>query len=102
MSQSEQIFHAVGQAVPQAVASQMFGKKCYKINGKAFVCFFQDCMVFKLAGEDHAKALSLNGATLFDPSGKGRAMKEWVQLPFDTQLGWEDFARAAAQYSIFK
>ncbi|MCB0739092.1 MAG: hypothetical protein KDC92_16400, partial [Bacteroidetes bacterium] len=59
----------------------MFGKPCFKINGKAFESFFQEEMVFKLNGQDHSNALSLNGAQLFDPSGKGRAMKEWVQVP---------------------
>lgn len=97
MSQSEQAFHAIGQNIPQAVASQMFGKKCYKIDGKAFTCFFQDCMVFKLAGEDHANALSLPGAKLFDPSGKGRPMKAWVQLPFEAQATWQGFAQSALQ-----
>ena len=63
----------------------MFGKKCFKTGkgGKPFVSFFQDCMVFKLTGADHTQALILEGAHLFDPSGKGRAMKEWVQVPFN-------------------
>ena len=97
MSQPEQVFHAIGQNIPLAVASQMFGKKCYKIDGKAFTCFFQDCMVFKLAGEDHANALSLPGAKLFDPSGKGRPMKASVKLPFESQAIWQGFAQSAFQ-----
>ncbi len=97
MTQSEQAFHAIGQDIPHAVTSQMFGKKCYKMDGKAFVCFFQDCMVFKLAGEDHAKALALPNAKLFDPSGKGRPMKAWVQLSYETQATWESFAQSALQ-----
>lgn len=99
MSQSEQAFHRIGETIPHAVASQMFGKKCYKMEGKAFTCFFQECMVFKLAGEDHAKALSLPGAKLFDPSGKGRPMKAWVQLPFETQATWQGFAQSALESS---
>ena len=50
----------------------MFGKPCYKINGKAFVCFFENCMVFKLKGDAHIDALDMKDAKLFDPSGKGR------------------------------
>lgn len=95
MSQPEQAFHAIGQSIPQAVASQMFGKKCYKMDSKAFICFFQDCMVFKLTGEDHEKAMSIAGAKLFDPSGKGRPMKAWVQLPFEAQATWQAFAQSA-------
>lgn len=97
MSEPEQAFHTIGDSLAQAVASQMFGKKCYTLEGKAFVCFFQDCMVFKLAGADHAKALALPDAKLFDPSGSGRPMKAWVQLPFDTHSQWPEFARSAYQ-----
>lgn len=102
MTPSELGYHAIGQNMPQAVASQMFGKACYKIAGKAFVCFFQDCMVFKLAGDDHAKALGLHGAKLFDPSGKGKPMKEWVQLPFGSFSTWEVFALSALAYCSAK
>lgn len=87
MSDAEATFFDVGHAIAETEASQMFGKKCFKatMGGKPFVSFFQDCMVFKLTGQNHTDALSLEGAHLFDPSGKGRAMKEWVQIPFDHQ-----------------
>ncbi len=98
MPHAEQTFHALGASIPQAVASQMFGKLCYKVNGKAFVCFFQNCMVFKLTSPDHAEALALPGAILFDPSGRGRAMKEWVQLPYDTHAVWQRLAQSARAY----
>ena len=62
-------------------ASQMFGKPCLKINGKAFVAQHLEAVVFKLTGAQHLKAAGLKGAVLWDPSGKGRPMKEWVALP---------------------
>lgn len=98
MTSPIEIFEACGAAIPDVVKSQMFGKPCFKTNGKAFVCFFQDCMVFKLSGETHATALGLNGAVLFDPSGKGRAMKEWVQLPVAHCNQWPALAQAAQDY----
>jgi len=55
-------------------------------------------MVFKLTGEFHQDALSLDGAELFDPSGKNRPMKEWVQVPFDYIEQWKSFAKQAATY----
>ena len=55
-------------------------------------------MVFKLTGEDHAAALALEGAELFDPSGMGRAMKEWVVVPPDQAEAWPDLADAAFDY----
>ena len=98
MSDSETEFHKIGDAIDNAVRSQMFGKKCYKINNKAFVCLFQDVMVFKLPPPHHQDAISLEGAKLFDPSGKGRPMKEWVQLGMEHQAHWGDFARTACAY----
>lgn len=98
MTKQETLFVTTGQQIADAVQSQMFGKPCFKINGKAFVCFFQDEMVFKLQGDVHAAAMQLKGAQLFDPSGKGRAMKEWVQLPAQHAAKWPQFAAEAAKY----
>ena len=55
-------------------------------------------MVFKLSGDEHKAALSLKGSKLFDPSGKGRAMKEWVQVTYDHHKQWGNLAKAAAKY----
>lgn len=55
-------------------------------------------MVFKLNGDIHAQALALDGAQLFDPAGKGRAMKQWVQVPFAHSENWAIFAKQACQY----
>jgi hypothetical protein len=46
----------------------------------------------------HEEALSLDGSNLFDPSGKKRPMKEWVQVPFDYKDKWEKFAKIAMDY----
>jgi len=98
MAKEETLYKSIGNALKDAEESQMFGKPCFKINGKAFVCFFQNEMVFKLTGDEHAAAIALKGAQLFDPSGKGRAMKEWVQLPYTHKAKWETFAAAALKY----
>ena len=65
---------------------------------KAFICFFQNEMVFKLTGDLHEEALSLNGSQLFDPSLKKRAMKEWVQVPYNHSSKWAKFAKEAMKY----
>ncbi len=77
----------------------MFGKPCFKTGGKAFICFYQKSMVFKLPLAAHQKAMALDGAVLFDPSGKGRAMKEWVQLSYDHHQYWPELAQAAFDYA---
>ena len=79
-------------------AGQMFGKKCIKVNKKACVALFRECLVFKLPEDIHADAIALEGSVLWDPSGKGRAMKEWVQVTTDHSTKFRDFARASANY----
>lgn len=94
----EELFIEIGNKLKSAEKSQMFGKPCFKVNGKAFICFFQDEMVFKLPDEVRAAAIKLKGAQLFDPSGKGRAMKEWVQVPYVHAGKWAEFAKVAMGY----
>jgi hypothetical protein len=98
MTTPEEKYHQLSEAMPGSLKSQMFGKPCYKVNGKAFVCFFQDCMVFKLPPEAVKTALELKDAILFDPSGKNRPMKQWVQLNFENEVSWEHYASLAFNY----
>ena len=99
MTPEETAYHKAASAIKDAVPGQLFGKACYKLNGKAFVCFFQQCMVFKLSGTMHSEALQQPGSVLFDPSAKGRPMKEWVQVPFEHAGKWPGFTKAAQQYA---
>ena len=94
----EETYLSIGRGLEGAQQSQMFGKPCFKSNGKAFICFFDNQLVFKLTGDAHKEALSLDGAQLFDPSGKKRPMKEWVQVPFDYVDKWREFAQEAMNY----
>lgn len=54
---AEQLYIHIGKQLPETTFSQMFGKPCLKANTKAFGCFFQDAMVFKLSGDNHKKAI---------------------------------------------
>ena len=67
-------------------------------DGKAFAGYFEGAMVFKLSGASHAEALALAGSRLFDPSGRGRPMKEWVVVPFEHASRWLEFARDGFDY----
>jgi hypothetical protein len=96
---SEQIFYLeVGNKITDSVESQMFGKLCFKINGKPFASFSNNCMIFKLNGDKHKEALSLDGSELFDSSGKNRPMKEWVQVSYNDAERWYEFAVDACEY----
>jgi hypothetical protein len=54
--------------------------------------------VFKLTGAIRTEALDLEGSQLFDPSGKQRPMKEWIQVSALHQDKWSDFAQEALKY----
>jgi hypothetical protein len=55
-------------------------------------------MVFKLPVEAERKeALALDGAHLFDPSGMGRPMKEWVVVPSAHTAEWPRLAELAVK-----
>jgi len=99
MGKQEEIYLRIGNKL-ETEQSQMFGKPCFKVNKKAYVSLFKECMVFKLTSDAHAEALSLDGSELFDPSGKNRPMKEWVRVPFEYQEQWEGFAKAAMDYVV--
>ncbi len=83
---------------PDIIAGQMFGKPCLKVGGKAFVARHLDAVVFTLEGEHHARALATPGAVLWDPSGKGRPMKEWVAVPPGTSSVLRTLSDAALRY----
>jgi TfoX N-terminal domain len=85
-------------AIEGVTSGQMFGKACLKVNGKAFAALHQEILAFKLTGELHKKALSLKGAVLWDPSGKGRPMKEWVALPATESKHFKALAADALAY----
>ncbi len=73
--------------------SQMMGMPCVKARGKMVAGFTRGAMVFKLTdAQQHAEALALDGAHLFDPSGQGRPFKQWVVVPAAHADRWEHFA----------
>jgi hypothetical protein len=102
MSQDAQTqYNAVAAELSSSLAAttgKMFGMPSLFIGGKAFAGLSGDTMVFKLGGSAHEEALALPGAVLFDPSGRGRPMKEWVVVPSDLADRWADLGQQALQY----
>jgi hypothetical protein len=82
----------------EVTAGQMFGKQCLKVGGKAFLALQGDVLAFKLGSPEHGKALSLPGSALWDPSGKGRPMKEWVAVPVSSSRSFKSLAKGALEY----
>lgn len=102
MTEPVALFNQIAETLaPEAgiVKGQLFGKPCLKTANKAFSCFFQDEMVFKLGKEEVNQLLSTYpGAQLFDPSGKKRPMKDWLQVPAAFEADWLPLARQALAF----
>ena len=83
------------------VLGQTFGALALMVNRKAVACLNGDEMAFKLGRDspEHAQALLLPDARLFDPSGMGRPFKDWVEVPAGSSAHWSALAEAALAYS---
>lgn len=99
---SEKLYNDIGQQfVDQhgTAVGQMFGKLCLKTDKKAFAAFFEGEMVFKL-GQQEVNLLrdKYTGSVNWDPSGKKRPMKDWLQVPSDFSDDWIKLAKQALDY----
>jgi len=41
MTEEQKLYIEIGQKLKDVEESQLFGKPCFKIKGKAFICFFK-------------------------------------------------------------
>lgn len=58
----------------------MFGGVAAKVNGQMFAGLFARSAIAKLSKVDQQDALAMDGATMFDPMGNGRVMRDTVLL----------------------
>jgi hypothetical protein len=77
--------------------SQMFGRRGMMADGKVIACYLDDSVAFKLiAGSpEHAQAMALDGADLWEPGDMGRKFKDWVRIPESHQDEWGRYAEIA-------
>lgn len=74
----------------ECVESQLFGKPSLKVGKHHFACFFKEDLVVKIGADAIQQRLEeFTGSQLFDPSGKGRPMKDWLQIPLEYEDQWE-------------
>ncbi len=96
-------FQAISEklrAQSDCVSGQMFGKACIKTAAKkAFAAFHQEAMIFKLGQQEvEANLRKYTNAKKWDPSGKNRPMKDWLQLPADYREDWLHLAQEAHEF----
>ncbi|KAA1400337.1 TfoX/Sxy family protein [Aeromicrobium ginsengisoli] len=74
----------------------LFGARSLTVEGTAFACLKGGQLAVKLGDGTaaHADALAMDGASLFDPSGKGRPFKDWVAVPAAEAQAWGQLAEA--------
>jgi hypothetical protein len=79
---------------PHITRGRMMGRPILKTGGSMFACFQGDALAFRLGAgtPEHAAALGIRGAALFDPGGKGRPFKDWVSIPVTEADAWPQFA----------
>ena len=75
------IFRAALPKDPRVETLQMFGGVAAKVNGNVFAGLFGLGAMVLLDEADKKKALALEGASMFDPMGDGRARSDKVMLP---------------------
>lgn len=82
---------------PSMEASQMFGKPCARLAGqKPVLSWFQGAMVFRLGAERANQLIAAHSECVaFDPSGKGRPFKDWVQVARSPEINWRPLALEA-------
>lgn len=96
----EQLLDALS-ADPAVRETQMMGRRCISCEGRIFCGIWEDELIVRL-GRDRVDVLVLEErAARFDPSGRGRQMKDWalVHEPVDDWLALAQEGRDATRAS---
>lgn len=84
----------------QVTEGKLFGHRCLKVTGKAFLVDFDGDLVFKLGRDAMAPLLETHADLAgFDPSGKGRPMKDWLQAPLAHSDRFQIWAEASMAFA---
>lgn len=98
-TENHQHFESIIKEIGGAELGNLFGKPCGKLNKKAFVAFFEDEMVFKVGRTEVDFLLKkYDLSKKWDPSGKNRAMKDWIQVPQEYMSDWKKLALSAIDF----
>jgi hypothetical protein len=75
-----------------------FGTPAAKVEGRIFMAIWRGRLVARLGAEEVTARVTAGGGTRFDPSGKGRAMKDWLEA--DAEPGeWTELALSAIAFT---
>jgi hypothetical protein len=65
---------------PRVTEASMFGMPTLKVGGKAFAGLWEKQFVVKIGIPRTQDLLKTKAGRSFDPSGRGRPMKEWIAI----------------------
>lgn len=75
-----------------------FGTPAAKVEGRIFVALWRGRLVARIGAEEVDARVAAGGGERFDPSGKGRAMKDWLEA--DAEPGeWPELALSAIAFT---
>jgi hypothetical protein len=84
------------RADPEIVETKMMGMPSLKRDGKLFAGYREDALVVKVGRERAGELIDAGRAQPFDPSGRGRPMKDWAVVP-PPDDDWVALAEEAAR-----
>jgi TfoX/Sxy family transcriptional regulator of competence genes len=79
--ENHEVLRAALPRDPRVTTLMMFGGLCGMVNGNMFGGTFGRSAIARLGPADLAEAMKLDGATLFDPMGRGTVMRDMVFFP---------------------
>ncbi len=65
---------------PRVTEANMFGMPALKVGGKAFAGLWEQQLVVKIGMPRAQELLKTKAGKSFDPSGRGRPMKDWIAI----------------------
>ncbi len=65
---------------PRVTEANMFGMPALKVGGKAFAGLWEKQLVVKVGAPRAQELFKTKAGGAFDPSGRGRPMKEWIAI----------------------
>jgi hypothetical protein len=78
--------------------SVWFGTPAAKVEGRIFLALWRGRLIARLGAEEVDARVIAGGGVRFDPSGKGRAMKDWLEA--DAEPGeWVELALGALAFT---
>jgi hypothetical protein len=89
---------AVAGDVERAV---WFGAPAAKIEGKIFLALWRGALIARIGAEEVDHRVIAGDGVRFDPSGKGKAMKDWLESNAE-HAEWTELALSAIAFTASK